>query len=157
MKLAALLNPALVIPELAATTKRGVLEELAALLSAHLAQEGGAGLPPERIVEVLLERERLGSTGIGEGVALPHGKLSGLSQLCLGLARSRAGIDFEAADGRPAHLFFLLLSPEGSTRHLLALAALARLLRDGAVRARLLTAPSAEAFHQELLRTLEEA
>jgi PTS system nitrogen regulatory IIA component len=155
LKLADLLHPKLVA-ELSATTKASVLEELAELLSAHAAAAGNGQIRKARVLEVLLERERLGSTGIGEGVALPHGKLAGLGSLMLGLGRSTVGVDFEAVDGQPARLFFLLLSPEGSTRHLQALAALARLLRETGVRQRLLAADSAQAMYQEMLRALAE-
>ena len=169
VKLAELLSARLVAAELAATTKAGALDELAQRRS-ELAQRvndlagGGAGrglgLPgrilEERILHVLLERERLGSTGLGHGVALPHGRLPGLEGFLLGLDRSRPGVDFDADDGEPAHLVALLVSPEGTTRHLLALAGLARLLRDAAVRDRLLSAASAEAMEDVLLAALAE-
>ena len=153
MKLIDSLDPRLIIAELAATTKTGVLEEISELLSTRLGQANGSP-SKAHILEVLLERERLGSTGIGHGVALPHGRLPGLSRLLLGLGRSPAGVEFDSADGRPVNLFFLLLSPEGSTRHLLALAALANVLREGGVRERLLSAASAQDMYEELLRAL---
>lgn len=156
MNLAALLNPALVIPELAATTKRGVLEELAGLMVVRLAEVNGLSASREQIVEVLLERERLGSTGIGQGVALPHGKLPRLPGTYLALGRSPTGVDFDSEDGEPARLFFLLLSPEGSAQHLLALAALARLVREAALRERLLAAASAQDILEELSSALRE-
>ena len=89
-------------------------------------------------MEVLLERERLGSTGIGDGIAIPHGKLKDLDQLALSFGRSTAGVDFESMDGKPAHLFFLLVAPENCAGiHLRALAKIARLLKNSAVRKRL--------------------
>jgi PTS system nitrogen regulatory IIA component len=90
------------------------------------------------LVEVLFERERLGSTGIGEGIAIPHGKLDDLDQLALSFGRSAHGVDFESMDGKPVHLFFLLVAPENCPGiHLRALAKIARLLKNGSVRKRL--------------------
>ncbi len=155
LRLAELLDPRLIVAELSATTKVGVLEEFSGLLGAHAGGLNGR-LDPAAVLEVLLERERLGSTGIGEGVALPHGKLPGLGELVLALGRSPSGVDFDAADGQPAHLFFLLLSPEGSTRHLQVLAGLARLLREAAFRRRLLAAASAEALYDAVLSAVGE-
>jgi PTS system nitrogen regulatory IIA component len=87
---------------------------------------------------VLLERERLGSTGIGDGIAIPHGKLKDLDQLVLSFGRSSQGVDFESMDGKPVHLFFLLVAPESCAGiHLRALARIARLLKNGVVRKKL--------------------
>ena len=95
-------------------------------------------LDRRRLMEVLLERERLGSTGIGEGIAIPHGKIEDLDQLVLSFGRSTAGIDFESMDGKPAHLFFLLVAPENCAGiHLRALAKIAQLLKNTSVRKRL--------------------
>jgi nitrogen PTS system EIIA component len=110
---------------LRARDKKGILDELVAP-AAHM-----AGASHEELVKVLLERERLGSTGIGGGIGIPHGKFRGLSSLILGFGLSRQGVDFESMDGRPTHIFFLLLTPENSAGlHLKLLARLSRLLKN---------------------------
>ena len=131
-----LTSEALVAPDLAGADKTAVLRELAL----HLAQSHPT-IDPERLVEVLWERERLGSTAIGDGIAIPHGKLAGLSGVIGAFGRHPAGVDFESLDGSPTHLFFLLVAPEDSVgQHLKALARVSRLLKDRAFRERLLTA-----------------
>jgi len=135
MKILDNLKPQAIVPELKATDKNGVLNEL----SAVLAEVSGAS--QEEMVRVLLDRERLGSTGIGGGVAIPHGKLQSLDSLLLAFGRSRQGVDFEAMDGKPTHLFFLLLAPEDSTGgHLKMLARISRLLKDSVFRESLMNA-----------------
>jgi len=95
-------------------------------------------LDRDRLMAVLLERERLGSTGIGDGIAIPHGKMRDLDQLVLSFGRSSQGVDFESMDGKPVHLFFLLVAPENCAGiHLRALAKIARLLKNGTVRKKL--------------------
>ena len=122
-----------ILPELSATTKAGVLEELAGLLA------GPTGADPARLLEVLRERERLNSTAIGEGIAIPHGRLPGLKGVVSGFARSTPGIDFDSVDGQPTHLFFVLVAPDdAAAMHLKALARISRLLKDKEFRARLL-------------------
>ncbi|OEU46987.1 MAG: PTS fructose transporter subunit IIA [Desulfobacterales bacterium C00003060] len=121
--------------ELNATDKKGILEELAGTVA------DASGVNQDEMVRVLLEREHLGSTGIGGGIAIPHGKLRSLESLLVGFGRSRKGVDFEAIDGRPAKLFFLLLAPEDSSGdHLRMLARISRLLKDSTFKQRLLTA-----------------
>ncbi|MDH3899144.1 MAG: PTS sugar transporter subunit IIA, partial [Deltaproteobacteria bacterium] len=124
MKILDILDKECIIPELRSRTKREVLEELTgALLNFK------ANLDKEALVEVLLERERLGSTGIGDGIAIPHGKVQDLDELVLSFGRSSQGIEFDSMDGRPTHLFFLLIAPENSAGiHLRALAKISRLL-----------------------------
>ena len=135
MKILDILEEDAIIAELSATDKKGVLEEL----SEPVAQ--ASGVSQEEMVRVLLERERLGSTGIGFGIAIPHGKLRSLHALLVGFGRSRKGVDFEAIDGKPAHLFFLLMAPEDSTgAHLKMLARISRLLKDSSLRQRLMDA-----------------
>jgi PTS system nitrogen regulatory IIA component len=95
-------------------------------------------------VRVLAERERLASTAIGEGVAIPHGKLETVSGLLACIGRSRRGVEFDSLDGQPTHLFFVLVAPASSTGvHLKALARISRLFKDEAFRRRLLAAPDA--------------
>jgi len=107
----------------------------------------------DRLVEVLWERERLGSTAIGDGIAIPHGKLPGLREVLGAFGRHLQGVDFQSLDGRPTQLFFLLVAPEDSVgAHLKALARVSRLLKDRAFRARLLAA----ADQAELCRIIRE-
>ena len=147
MRILDVLDKAAVLPDLAGRDKRGVLEEISAAMAP------GLGSDAEHVVQVLLEREKLGSTGIGDGIAIPHGKIPGLRQLHLGFGRSREGIDFEAMDGQPTSLFFVLLAQEGSVGdHLKMLARISRLLKDAEVRRRLLEAETAE----EILTVIDE-
>lgn len=143
MKILDILPKESIIPELEAKTKREVLEELTdALLKCK------PHLDRHRLLEVLLERERLGSTGIGDGIAIPHGKIEDLDQLVVSFGRSSGGIDFESMDGKPAHLFFLLVAPENCAGiHLRALAKIARLLKNSAVRKRLGSAASRDEIY----------
>ena len=100
---------------------------------------------------MLLEREKLGSTGIGDGIAIPHGKLKGLDRLVISFGRSRQGIDFDAIDGKPVHIFFLLMAPESSTgQHLKALAKISRMLKDPDFRSDLMAAKSAEEIYRKI-------
>jgi len=146
MKILDVLKEETIISELTARDKKGVLQEL----TGPVAQVSGAN--QDEMVRVLLERERLGSTGIGTGVAIPHGKLGSLDSLLVGFGRSRKGIDFDAIDGKPAHLFFLLMAPENSTgAHLRMLARISRLLKDSALRQSLMDA----ADRHELYRLIE--
>jgi PTS system nitrogen regulatory IIA component len=140
MKIAEFLSPLAVNAELTARTKAEALRELSeALARAH------PDLRAERLVEVLADREKLGSTGIGEGVAIPHGKLSGLPQLLASFGVSKQGIDFDAIDGKPTHLFFTLVAPENSAGiHLKALARISRLFKSQAFREAILRAASAQ-------------
>ncbi len=125
-----------IISRLAARSKKEVLAELAAAVAAQL-----PGVSAEELTALLLEREGLGSTGVGDGIALPHGKIRGLPELVLWFGRSPEGIAFDTHDSKPAHLFFLLLAPEeSSTAYLKALARLSRTLKTPQVRARLLGA-----------------
>lgn len=137
-----------VILDLQATAKPAVLAELAGTLAT-----AEPGLDEARLLDVLVEREKLQSTGIGEGVAIPHGKLPGLTRLLASFARSRSGVDFGSIDGQPTHLFFLLVVPEHSGgQHLKALARISRFFRDAAFRKRLLEAESRE----DVFRAIEE-
>ncbi|MGD9505620.1 MAG: PTS sugar transporter subunit IIA [Syntrophobacteraceae bacterium] len=133
MKILDILAKEAIVTELRGKTKKEVLEELTDALLENKPQ-----LDRSRLIEILMERERLGSTGIGEGIAIPHGKLEDLDQLALSFGRSTQGVDFESMDGKPVHLFFLLVAPENCAGiHLRALAKIARLLKNNAVRKRL--------------------
>ncbi len=148
MRISEFLSPEAVIADLRAKDKQEVLRELsAALARAH------PSLKEERLVEVLREREKLGSTGIGEGVAIPHGKLAGMTQLLAAFGVSRGGVDFEAIDGRPTHLFFALVAPENSAGvHLKALARISRLFKNARFRASILEAPTVAAIHELIVQ-----
>jgi PTS system nitrogen regulatory IIA component len=144
MRIEEILSEELVLPDLAARTKADVLEELStAVAKQHLE------LDRERLVQALEDRERLNSTALGDGVAIPHGKLPGIKRVFAAFARSRQGVDFQSLDGEPTHLFFLLVAPEDSAgAHLKALARISRLLKDEAFRRRLMQAPDAHALAQ---------
>jgi PTS system nitrogen regulatory IIA component len=136
------------ILDLASDEKNGVLAEMAGAVAA-----AEPSLDADRLLQVLLEREELQSTGIGEGVAIPHGKIAGLEHLVASFARSVGGVDFESIDGQPTNLFFLLVVPEHSGgQHLKALARISRFLRDGEFRAKLLEAEALE----DVFRAIDE-
>jgi PTS system nitrogen regulatory IIA component len=148
MNISDLLNEQLILPNLAGATKQQVLEEIVE----HLATVQN-GINAGELLKALLEREKLGSTGIGNGIAIPHGKLDGLSDIVLVFARSASGVPFEAIDGKPIHLIFLLVAPANSTGgHLKALARLSRLLKNDGFRRTLLTAATA----QDILRAIAD-
>jgi PTS system nitrogen regulatory IIA component len=143
-----LTTDALIAPSLTGTTKTAVLRELAE----HLARQNGE-IDAGRLVEVLWERERLGSTAIGDGIAIPHGKLPGLTGVIGAFGRHIAGVDFDSLDGSPTHLFFLLVAPEDSVgQHLKALARVSRLLKDRAFRDKLIGATD----RAEIFRLIRE-
>ncbi|MCF8061955.1 MAG: PTS sugar transporter subunit IIA [Deltaproteobacteria bacterium] len=152
MKLSELLDESNIITDLKALDKKGVLEELVDAVINH-----EPSIEKHALVKVLLERERLGSTGIGDGVAIPHGKYHGISQPLISFGRSRGGLDFESMDGQPAHLFFLLVAPENSANvHLKVLATIARILKNSAFRKALMEARSEEEIHTKIAQYDEE-
>ena len=138
MKIMDFLSPEAISANLAAGNKKEVIKELVELL----AKSGGIkDKDKERVVKVLLDREALGSTGIGQGIGIPHGKFSGVKSLVGACAVSRKGIDFESLDGEPVYIFFLLVAPEDSAGpHLKALARVSRLIKDKYFRETLKTA-----------------
>ena len=143
MKISEFLHPESVLGALAAKDKPGVIAELCAVLAKRV-----DGTPPEKLTEVLMDRERLSSTGIGDGVAIPHGKLSGLPGLVAAFGVSREGLDFDAIDHKPSQLFFALLAPENSAGvHLKALARISRLFKNASFRSAILDAPDAKAVY----------
>lgn len=144
MKISELLDPVAIVADLQGAGKKEVLAELTdALLKT------GANLSRDEVLKVLMERERLGSTGIGEGVAIPHGKLKDLDHLLISFGLSRNGVDFDSMDGKPAHLFFLLVAPEESVGvHLKTLARISKLLKGPAVRERLQSAVDSAEIHR---------
>lgn len=136
-----LLTPHAILPAMKAASKKQALQELARKAADLTGQHERA------IFDVLLERERLGTTGVGHGIAIPHGKLSGLTRVHGVFARLDKPIDFDAIDDQPVDLLFLLLAPEQSgADHLKALARVSRLLRDGAICAKLRGSDNADAI-----------
>ena len=134
--------------DLVSTAKNDLLAELAGALASAEPR-----LDAENLLRVLREREALQSTGIGEGVAIPHGKITGLDRLVATFARSAAGVDFDSIDGQPTQLFFLLVVPEQSGgQHLKALARISRFFRDASFRDKLLGADDLD----EIFRAIEE-
>jgi len=142
MEISELIGPQSVIAHLRVTSKKQSLQELAR----KAAEVTGAS--ERAIFDVLLERERLGTTGVGNGIAIPHGKLPGLTRLYGLFARLDKPIDFEAIDGQPVDLIFLLLAPDGAgADHLKALARVSRLLRDRKVCEKLRGSDKPEAIY----------
>ncbi len=137
--------PEAIVPALKTNSKKQVLQELAAR-AAEL-----TGLSERSIFEVLLQREKLGTTAVGYGVAIPHGKLPKLERMFGLFARLERPVEFEAMDGQPVDLVFLLLAPEGAgADHLKALARVARLLRDIDIAAKLRASRDAQALYAVL-------
>ncbi|MFM8411408.1 MAG: PTS sugar transporter subunit IIA [Alphaproteobacteria bacterium] len=146
MTITDILAPERIVPELRATTKPAVLEELAGLLAE------ATGTDSAKLLVVLRERERLNSTAIGEGIAIPHGRLQGLKGVVAGFARSPAGVDFDSVDKQPTRLFFVLVAPDdAAAMHLKALARISRLLKDKDFRARLLELPTRDEIHAAIV------
>jgi PTS system nitrogen regulatory IIA component len=142
MEIADLITPRSVVAQLRATNKKQTLQELAKRASAM------TGIHERTIYDVLIQRERLGTTGIGMGIGIPHGKLPGLARLCGVFARLDRPIPFEAIDDQPVDLVFLLLAPENAgADHLKALALVSRLLRDRSVCEKLRGTDNADALY----------
>jgi PTS system nitrogen regulatory IIA component len=148
MKIMDILVRDAVILDLDSDTKDDVLAEMARSLA-----EAEPSIEADRLLEVLRERESLQSTGIGEGVAIPHGKMPGLERLLASFARSVNGVDFASIDGQTTRLFFLLVVPEHSGgQHLKALARISRFFRDPGFRQRLEAAASLD----DIFKSIEE-
>lgn len=143
MKIVEFLRPDAVIDSLSGQTAHAVLVELCRPIAAASRVEA------QKLVETLVEREKLGSTGIGEGVAIPHGKVAGLPDLLASFGRSRDGVDFKAIDGKRTFLFFTLFAPEACAgAHLKALARISRLFKNPAFRESILHAADAAEIHR---------
>lgn len=148
MKLVELLPLSAICVDLAAQSKKEALEELCALLAKAKKIPDAPAL-----VRTLLEREALGSTGIGQGVAIPHGKAPAIKEQAAALGISKRGVEFESLDGEPVHIIFLLVAPpDAAGNHLKALAKVSRLLKDKFFRQALKDAKSAE----EILTIIRE-
>ena len=143
MKIVEFLQPTAVVDDISGQTGSAVLAELSRPLAV------ARKVDPQRLLETLLEREKLGSTGIGDGVAIPHGKVPGLPGLMASFGRSRAGVDFKAIDGKPTHLFFTHFAPENSAgAHLKALARISRIFKNPAFRESILKAADAAEIYR---------
>jgi len=152
MKLSEIITIDKIIPELRAKDKKGVLGELAEVITSH-----HPGIDKGMLVKVLVEREHLGSTGIGDGVAIPHGKLNAIGRPIVSFGRSKRGLDFDSMDGQPAYLFFLLLAPENSSGvHLQVLTRIAKMLKKSAFRKELMQAETREELYQAIIQSDEE-
>ena len=146
MNISDLLAPEAVLASLKAQTKKQLLQELAARAQVR------TQLPEKQIFETLNERERLGTTGVGAGIAIPHGRMAGVVNITGVFARLESAIDYEAVDGQPVDLVFMLLAPENAgADHLKALARVSRLLRNQQTCEKLRAAKSAEALYAILI------
>lgn len=152
MKILDVLLKEAILSDLKADDKKGVLEELVTPVARI------ADINHDYLVKVLMERERLGSTGIGEGIGIPHGKVKDLESLVLGFGLSRKGVDFDSMDGQPAYIFFLLLTPENSTGlHLKLLARISRILKNDLFKQKLLGATNRDEIYSIIKEEEEEA
>jgi len=152
MKILDVLHKEAILSDLKSFDKKGVIEELVTPVARI------SGVNHEYLVRVLMERERLGSTGIGEGIGIPHGKLNDLESLILGFGLSRKGVDFESMDGLPTHIFFLLITPENSTGiHLKLLARISKILKNETFREKLLNAANSDEIYSIIMEEEEEA
>ena len=143
MRLSEFLSPPSVVADLTGRSKADVLRELAQVLS-----RAAPSISADQLFGVLSERERECSTGVGEGVAIPHGKLPGLPGLIAAFGVVRGGVDFQALDGKPTSLFFALVAPENSAgAHLKALARISRLFKQAAFRQSILSAKSGDEMY----------
>lgn len=140
------------IPDLKAKDKKKAIEELA-----NAVVKTNPSLDKDSLVRVLLDREALGSTAIGDGVAIPHGKFPEIIAPIISFGRSRKGLDFESMDGQPVFLFFLLVAPEDSASvHLKALARIAKMLKDSNFRKLLIEAPNRKELYKIIIQNDEE-
>ena len=151
MKILDVLEKKVIIADLKAKDKKGVLEELVTPVASI------ANIDRDDLTRVLLDRERLGSTGIGGGIGIPHGKMKGLDSLVLGFGLSKKGISFESIDGRPTYIFFLIITPENSTGlHLKVLARISRILKNDLFKERLMGASDIDEIYDIIKEEDEE-
>jgi PTS system nitrogen regulatory IIA component len=142
MDLSDLIEASAVMPALKANSKKQLLQLLAEKASTV------TGIPEREIFDTILQRERLGSTGVGNGIAIPHGKLAGVKRITGVFARLEQPVDFDALDDQPIDIVFLLLAPEGAgADHLKALSRIARVLRDGETVRKIRGTKDAAAIH----------
>jgi len=147
MKIQDILSQECTRAALASTTKEEVIRELSDMMT-----KTHTNVDVEKLHDILVEREKLGSTGIGNGVAILHGKVSDLETIVTGFGRSVPGIPFDAQDGEPVHLFFVLIAPKNSASlHLKAMARLSRLLKDAHFRSHLFESDTAEKIYNIII------
>jgi nitrogen PTS system EIIA component len=148
VKITDFLDASRIISDLQGKDKRTVLREMAEKMASQ-----DAAIEADKLFTVLLEREKISSTAIGEGVAIPHGKMPGISKVSGIFARSPQGVSFDSLDGGLTYLFFLLVAPENSAAdHLKALARISRVLKDSAFRSRLMDGRTKE----EIFKAIQE-
>ncbi len=148
MKILDFLSQERIILSMKSQDKKGVIDELAQAVADTTSADNA------EIARVLLEREQLGSTGIGDGIAIPHGRLNSIDSIVMGFGSSEQGIEYDAIDNNPVHIFFLLLTPENSTGgHLRVLAQISKLLKNKQFKTNLSNAKSI----QEVLEIIQEA
>jgi nitrogen PTS system EIIA component len=148
MKIMDYLDEEWVIADLQGTDKASILKELSSVLVKPCKATSG-----EELLQVLLDREKLGSTGIGEGIAIPHGRLKKLKIFFISFGRSAQGVDFDSIDRKPSHLFFLVMAPENSAvDNLKLLSRIVTLLKEPSFKKRLIEAP----FRKELFQIISE-
>ncbi|OPY72838.1 MAG: PTS system fructose-specific EIIABC component [Syntrophorhabdus sp. PtaU1.Bin058] len=152
MKISEILLEKCVVADIKGKTKREIITELVeALEKARLIED------VEAVVNVVMEREKLGSTGIGNGVAVPHGKLKNISNIICALGRSPNGVDFDAVDRGPVHIFFLVLAPEDSASlHLKILSRITKILRDQSLRKKVIKLSNTHDIYTSILEEDEK-
>ncbi len=151
MRISQLLSKNSIIADMSATNKSGAIEELA------LAASGQTNASARQIAAVLMEREQLGSTGIGGGIAIPHGKLDSVNDITVGFALSQNGVEYDSLDNKPVHIFFLLLTPENSTGgHLKVLAQISKMLKVDQFKTQLMDASSMDEIYGIIMEQDEE-
>ena len=151
MKISQFLHKDSIIADLKAKDKKGVIDELALTISKTTKTS------EKTIAEILMEREQLGSTGIGGGIAIPHGKLNLTESIIIGFGLSKKGIEYESLDNRPVHIFFVLLTTENSTGgHLKVLAQISKLLKTDEFKKGLLSAQSVDDIYEIIMEKDEE-
>lgn len=152
MKIAEILREQCVVADIKGKTKREIIAELVeALEKARLIED------VETVVNVVMEREKLGSTGIGNGVAVPHGKLKNINNIVCALGRSQNGVDFDAVDRGLVHIFFLVLAPEDSASlHLKVLSRITKILRDQSLRKKVIKLSNTHDIYMSILEEDEK-
>lgn len=151
MRISELLSKKAIIADLKAGDKKGTIDELAQAASNSTKAEA------KQIAAVLIEREQLGSTGIGGGIAIPHGKLADVDSIAIGFGLSKKGVEYDSLDKKPVHIFFLLLTPENSTGgHLKVLAQISKLLKMDSFKQDLVNADSVDEIYEVILKQDEE-
>ncbi len=152
MKIAEILQEQCIVADIKGKTKREIITELVeALAKARLIED------VEAVVNVVMDREKLGSTGIGNGVAVPHGKLKNIKNIMCALGRSQNGVDFDAVDRSPVHIFFLVLAPEDSASlHLKVLSRITKILRDQSLRKKVIKLTTVHDIYTSILEEDEK-